>query len=57
MPENDVLDSVVWSLTTWDGARRKQLRSWSELPLERIILGLEEMEELAQRLGSERPGG
>jgi hypothetical protein len=55
MPENDVLDSVDWSLTTWDGARREQLRRWSELPLERIILALEEMEELAQRLGSERP--
>jgi hypothetical protein len=55
MPENDPADLVDWSLTTWEGARREQLRRWAELPLERIILALEEMEELAQQFGSERP--
>ena len=43
-------DDIDWSLTTWEGARREQMRRWSELPLERIILALEEMEELAKRL-------
>jgi hypothetical protein len=57
MPENDPADSIDWSLTTWEGARREQLRRWAELPLERIILALEEMEELAQQFGSERPEG
>jgi hypothetical protein len=54
MPENDPTDSIDWSLTTWEGARREQLRRWAELPLERIILALEEMEELAQQSGSQR---
>jgi hypothetical protein len=43
-------DDIDWSLTTWEGARREQMRRWAELPLERIILALEEMEELAKRL-------
>jgi hypothetical protein len=43
-------DEIDWSLTTWEGARREQMRRWSELPLERIILALEEMEELAKRV-------
>jgi hypothetical protein len=40
------MDQIDWSLTTWEGARREQLRRWAELPLERIIMALEEMEEL-----------
>jgi hypothetical protein len=56
MPENDPTKSIDWSLTTWEGARREQLRPWAELPLERIILALEEMEELAQQSGSPRVG-
>lgn len=55
MPQDDPVDSIDWSLTTWEGARREQLRRWAELPLERIILALEEMEELARQFGSERP--
>jgi hypothetical protein len=45
IPEN-----VDWSLTTWEGARREQLRRWSELPLDRIILALEEMQRLSEML-------
>jgi len=41
---------IDWQLTTWEGARREQLRRWAELPLERIILALEEMEELTNQL-------
>ena len=40
--------TIDWRLTTWEGARREQLRRWAELPLESIILALEEMEELAR---------
>jgi CRISPR-associated protein Csx17 len=47
---------IDWSLTTFEGARREQLRRWAELPLRNIILALEEMEELAERLGG-RPDG
>ena len=38
-----------WTLTTWEGARREQLRRWADLPLERIIAALEEMDELADQ--------
>jgi hypothetical protein len=39
-------------LTMWEGARREQLRRWVDLPLERIVLALEEMPELADLLGA-----
>lgn len=42
-----------WSLATFDGARREQMRRWSELPLERIIAAIEEMGDLARRLGAD----
>jgi len=35
-------------LTTWDGSRREQLRRWAALPLERVILAIEEMQDLAE---------
>lgn len=45
-------DPIDWSLTTWEGSLREQLRRWSELPLERIVLAQEEMQDLADQLGS-----
>lgn len=55
MAGNELHDAAIdWSLTTWQGARREQLRRWAELPLERIVSALEEMEELASRLDAER---
>lgn len=47
--ENDPID---WSLTTWEGSLREQLRRWSELPLESIVRAQEEMQELADQLAS-----
>ena len=47
-------DAIDWRLTTWEGARREQLRRWAELPLENVIRALEEMEQLATRLASAR---
>jgi hypothetical protein len=49
MPEN--LRSVDWSRTTFAGARREQLRRWAEVPLDRLIASLEEMEEIVDQLG------
>ena len=43
---------IDWRLTTWEGARREQLRRWSQLPLERIVAALEEMAELQRIRGS-----
>lgn len=43
---------IDWSLTTWEGSRREQLRRWAELPLERMLMALEEMHDLSEQLGS-----
>lgn len=48
-------ETIDWSKTTWEGARREALRRWSQLPLERIIAAIEEMEELAAELHRDRP--
>jgi hypothetical protein len=40
-----VVDPYIdWSLTTWDGSRREQMRRWAEAPLEDIILCLGELQ-------------
>jgi|GEM_PF-300208 len=58
MPQSKApADDIDWSLTTWEGARREQLRRWAALPLERIILAIEEMDELAQRFALEHAAG
>jgi hypothetical protein len=48
--ENLEDDGIDWSLTTWEGARREQLRRCSPMPLAEMILALEEMEVLAASL-------
>jgi hypothetical protein len=48
MPDTDgQSDTIDWSLTTWEGARREQLRRWADLTLEEVIRAQEEMRELA----------
>jgi hypothetical protein len=54
MPTNDQ-KSIDWSLTTWDGAEREQLRRWGQLSLEEIVRAQEEMQDLAERLGGSAP--
>lgn len=46
-PDTDAID---WTLTTWEGARREQLRRWSALTLEEVVRAQEEMQALADRL-------
>ncbi len=47
MPKSNApAEEIDWTLTTWEGARREQLRRWARLPLERVVLALEEMEDL-----------
>lgn len=43
---------VDWSITTFEGARREQMRRWAELPLIEILAALEEMETLAGLTGA-----
>ena len=44
-------EAIDWSLTTWEGAEREQLRRWAQLSLEEIVRAQEEMQSLAERLG------
>jgi hypothetical protein len=58
MPTDDSqTDAIDWSLTTWEGARREQMRRWGRMPLAEMILALEEMQVLAEKLAqSSGPG-
>ena len=56
MPRSDE-DMIDWSLTTWEGAEREQLRRWAQLSLEEIVRAQEEMQNLADRLASPRSPG
>jgi len=50
MPANKTdLENFDWSLTTWEGSRREQLRRWAELPLEEILRAQEDMREISER--------
>lgn len=48
---NAPVSEMDWSIATFDGARREQLRRWADLPLIDILTALEEMEMLAVKLG------
>ncbi len=41
-----------WRLTSFEGARREQLRRWAQLPLEHILRAIEEMQDIARLLGT-----
>lgn len=44
------LTAFDWSVTTWEGSRREQMRRWAALPLESIIRAIEEMDEISAAL-------
>lgn len=54
MAEGKDFLAIDWTLTSWEGARREQLRRWADLPLERVVMALEEMGELAEQVGRSR---
>ncbi len=45
-------DAIDWSLTTWEGAEREQLRRWAKLSLEEIVLAQEEMQRVTESLAA-----
>lgn len=50
MPSDKLdVNTIDWSLTTWEGSRREQLRQWAQLPLWEIIQAQQEMRELSER--------
>jgi len=51
MPRNESQpQDFDWSLSTFEGSRREQLRRWARLSLEQVIAALEEMQELSDEL-------
>jgi hypothetical protein len=57
MQASDLPSDIDWSLTTWEGARREQLRRWAALPLESVVAALEEMETLTRQFASAESRG
>ena len=57
MPENKSQPTDFdWRLTSFEGSRREQLRRWAQLPLENILLAIEEMQDIARLLGTAPAG-
>jgi hypothetical protein len=54
MAQSDDEQAIDWSLTTWEGAEREQLRRWAQLSLEEILRAQEEMQEISERLAKAR---
>jgi hypothetical protein len=44
-----------WGVTSFEGARREQLRRWAQMPREDTICAIEEMADIAQQLGAVPP--
>lgn len=58
MPDNKLpISEFDWRVTSFEGARREQLRRWAQLPLEHILLAIEEMQDIAHALGTAPAGG
>lgn len=58
MPENKPpISEFDWRVTSFEGARREQLRRWSRLPLEHILLAIEEMQDIAHAFGTASADG
>ncbi len=53
----EIPDNIDWSLTSWEGSRRAQLRRWRALTLREKLLALEEMTEIAEHFGRMRETG
>lgn len=48
---------IDWSLTTWEGSRREQLRRWCKLSVRERLLAVEEMADFARHLAEMRVQG
>jgi hypothetical protein len=50
MQSHEPTPQIDWTKTTFEGARREQLRRWSQLSLQEILQAQEEMQNLAKWL-------
>ncbi|MCS6305693.1 MAG: hypothetical protein H8K07_18815 [Nitrospira sp.] len=57
MPKHDAQPTDFdRQLTSFEGTHREQLRRWAQLPLENILLAIEEMEDIPHMLGAAPAG-
>lgn len=54
---SEIPDPIDWSLTSWKGSRRAQLRRSRALSLREKLLALEQMTEIAEHFGRMRETG
>ena len=54
---SQIPDDIDWSLTTWEGSRREQLRHALSLTLRERLQAVEDMAEVAQRFREMRETG
>lgn len=47
-------DDIDWSLTTWEGSRREELRRWRKLTLREKLQAVDEMGNLASHFRERR---
>ena len=47
---NEALENFDWSVTTWEGSRREQLRRWAKLSFREKMEALEKMGDLALKI-------
>ena len=43
-------EGIDWSVTTWEGSRREQIRQWSRMSLDEILDAQESMAKLSTEL-------
>ena len=53
---DDYFEIIDWSLTTWEGSRRDQLRRWRQMTLRQRLEALEGIAEVAAALNQGRRG-
>jgi hypothetical protein len=53
----DDTDKIDWSVTTWEGSRRAQLRRSLKLSLRERLQAIDEMAQLAQAFAQARAEG
>jgi len=47
---NREYDDIDWSLTSWEGSRRAQLRRWCSLTVRERLQAIEDLAEVAERI-------
>ncbi|HEX7060951.1 MAG TPA: hypothetical protein VF200_03225 [Woeseiaceae bacterium] len=55
--EDEANHDIDWSLTTWEGSRRAQMRHWMSLTLRERLKAVDEMDEVARHFEAMRRQG